>query len=110
MPIFMQGDLHTFVGGKIYRSRELDFEKNPIEAFIMGPLGSSAFPSGVRGVKAGIPLDIGMEEYFENLEETGFSIVDINEDSINIKMYNYLTGQNNLSDVETLQAFKSLTI
>ena len=65
--IFMQGDLHTFAGGKLYRSANIDLEKNPIEAFIVGPLGSTAFPSGIRGVKAAVPRDIGMDEYFENI-------------------------------------------
>jgi hypothetical protein len=109
-PIFLQGDLHTFAGGKIYKSGTLDLEKNPIEAFIMGPLGSSAFPSAVRGLKAEAPKGIGMEEYFENVEETGFSIVDITEDQVHIKMYKFLSERDQLSDIPNLDPFASLLI
>ena len=109
-PIFLQGDLHTFASGKIYRSRALDFEKNPIHANIVGSLGSTAFPSAARGVKASIPTDLGMEELFENVEESGFSIVDITEDFVEIKMYKFLGGRDDLSIIEHLEPFQKIKI
>ena len=109
-PIFLQGDLHTFAAGQIYKSGNLNFEKNPIHAYIMGTMGSTGWPSLARGVKASIPSDLGVEEYFENVEESGFSIVDITTNKIEISMYKYLTGRDDLEIIQDLQPFQSIKI
>ena len=57
-----------------------------------------------------MPTGIGMEEYFENVEETGFSIVDITEDQVHIKMYKFLSERDQLSDIPNLDPFASLLI
>ncbi len=108
--VFMQGDLYTFAGGKLYRSGNIYLEKNPIEAFIVGPLGSTAFPLGIRGVKVAVPTDRGMDEYFENVEKTGFSILDITEDNIQVRMYKYLSERDEPSMISELTPFKTITI
>lgn len=105
-PVFLQGDLHTFAAGKIYRSGQLNLEKNPINACIVGPLGSTAFPSGIRGLKAATPTDIMMQEQFENVEDTGFSIVDITPDNIEINMYRFGNGHEYLIDSGPFQTMK----
>ena len=71
-PFILNGDLHTLASGKIYRSGNLDFGSNPINSLVVGSLGSTAFPSAARGIKAANPTSIGMEEDFENIEESGF--------------------------------------
>tara|TARA_Y100000385_G_C13105220_1_gene647118 strand:- start:668 stop:2269 length:1602 start_codon:yes stop_codon:yes gene_type:complete len=109
-PIFFQGDLHTFAGGQIYKSGEIDLGKNPAYAYIMGTMGSTAWPSGIRQVKASNPSGIGMEEYFDNVEESGFSIVDITTDEIEINMYKYLSGRDELSIIDQLTPFQTLKI
>jgi len=110
MPIFMQGDLHTFAAGKIYRNGHNSYEKNPINAFVMGTLGSTAWPSGIRQVKASAPTAIGIEEYFENVEESGFSIVNLKADNIKIQMYKFLSERDDMAMIENLAAFKELTV
>ena len=109
-PIVLSGDIHTFAAGKIYRNGNMDFSDNPIHSFIAGTLGCTVFPSTFRKVKATVPNAIGMEEAFENVEENGFSIVDINSRGVQIKMYNYLWSRDELVSIPKLLAFKELKV
>ena len=108
-PIVISGDIHTFASGKIHRNGNLDFSDNPIHSYIAGTLGCTVFPSTFRKVKTAIPNVIGMEEEFENVEENGFSIVDIDQRNVHIKMYNYLWSRDDLKVIDDLKAFKNLT-
>jgi len=109
-PIVMSGDIHTFAAGKIYRNGNVDMSDNPIHSYIVGTLGCTVFPSTFRKVKASIPNIIGMEEPFENQEENGFSIVDIDSRGVQIKMYNYLWSRDELNSIPSLQPFQNLKV
>ena len=74
-PVFFQGDLHAFGAGMIFKNHETDYSKNPIYAYLMGPLGSTAWPSGIRQVKATVPTDLGMEEHFEMWRSQAFQLL-----------------------------------
>lgn len=107
-PIMLSGDLHAFGAGKLHRNKNSDFSKNPIFAFLTGPLGSNVFPSTFRGIKASIPTAIGNEEYFENLEENGFSIVDISSNNVQVSMFKYLWSRDNIEVINSLSPFEKI--
>jgi len=108
-PVTISGDLHTFASGRIYRNGDMDFESNPIHAFIAGALGCTVFPSTFRKIKASTPNAIYMEEDFENVEENGFSIVDIDSRNIKVDMYKYLWSRDDLDEIAELAPFQKLS-
>jgi len=82
---------------------------NPIHAYLAGPLGATVFPSTFRKIKASAPNAIGIEEDFENVEENGFSMVDIDRRNVRIKMYNYLWSRDDLKTIDQLNPFQNLS-
>ncbi len=89
IPLVLSGDLHMFAGTKILRSGDLDFSANPINSFVVGPLGTDgpAYPSAARGVLPETPTDMLAKEYQSPLEKNGFTIIDVSRDSISLEMY-----------------------
>lgn len=67
-------------------------------------------PSFRLQIKAATPAAISIEEPFENVEENGFSIVDIDSQGVSVKMYNYLWSRDDLSSIPNLEAFKKLKV
>jgi hypothetical protein len=110
IPITVSGDLHTFAAGKIVKSRELDFSSNPIYSFIAGTLGSTVFASTFRKIKGAVPEQMVNQEYFENQEENGFSIIDINKKEFRIRMYKYLWSRDDLDIIPNLQPFQDIKV
>ncbi len=107
-PIMLSGDLHAFASGRIHRNGETDFSDNPINCYLTGPLGNNVFPSTFRKIKASTPQSIGMEEDFENIEENGFSIIDIDSRNISVKMFKFLWSRDRLEDIDTLAPFTTV--
>lgn len=56
-------------------------------------------------LKASTPQSIDMEEDFENVEENGFSIIDIDSRNVSVKMFKFLWSRDNLKDIENLVPF-----
>ena len=50
-----------------------------------------------------------MEEDFENVEENGFSIVDIDSRNIKVNMYKYLWSRDDLDEIAELAPFQKLS-
>jgi len=109
-PIMLSGDLHAFGAGQVHRNGTVDMSDNPINCYLTGPLGCTVFPSTFRKIKAATPAAISIEEPFENVEENGFSIVDIDSRGVNVKMYNYLWSRDDLNKIPELAAFKDLKV
>jgi len=107
-PIIINGDIHTFASGTIYKNGKLDLSVNPIYSCIAGTLGTTVFPSTFRKTKASLPNSIDMEEDFENIEENGFSIIDIDSTNIQVSMYKYLWSRDDLDIIPSLQPFQSI--
>jgi len=75
---------------------------------LTGPLGNNVFPSTFRKVKASTPKSIGIEEDFENIEENGFSIVDIDSRNISVKMFKFLWSRDDLKTIPNLMSFTTV--
>jgi len=109
-PIIINGDIHTFASGSIYKNGNLDLSDNPIYTCIAGTLGTTVFPSTFRKIKASLPNSISMEENFENVEENGFSIVDIDSTGVRVNMYKYLWSRDDLDIISSLDPFQSIKV
>jgi len=104
-PIMISGDLHAFASGRIHRNGTADFSDNPINCYLTGPLGNNVFPSTFRKIKASTPQSIGMEEDFENIEENGFSIIDVDSRNVSVKMFKFLWKRDDLRGIDGLMPF-----
>jgi len=109
-PIMISGDLHALASGRIYRNGAIDMSDNPIHCFLSGPLANNVFPSTFRKIKASSPNVIGIEEDFENIEENGFSIVNIDSRNVTVKMFKFLWSRDVLNNIPELQSFRQLIV
>jgi PhoD-like phosphatase len=88
-PVIISGDLHALSYGKMHNSGALDFSKNPVHTFCVGPIGTSGpgFPSRYRGIGAQVPSQLDLDELLRPLEENGFSIIDVTSKAMRIRMF-----------------------
>ncbi len=107
-PIMISGDLHAFASGRVHRNEDMDFSDNPIHCYLAGPLGCNVFPSTFRKIKASTPSAIGIEEDFDNYEENGFSIVDIDSRNVSVKMFKFLWSRDDLNTIGNLEPFATV--
>jgi len=107
-PIMISGDLHAFASGRVHRNEDMDFSDNPIHCYLAGPLGCNVFPSTFRKIKASTPSAIEIEEDFDNYEENGFSIVDIDSRNVSVKMFKFLWSRDDLNTIGNLEPFATV--
>src|SRR2546425_413388 len=104
IPLVVSGDLHALAEGRIIRSGELDFEKNPIVAVLSGPLGTGdlLWPSAFRMVGATPPLHLTVQEDLRPLEENGFTIADFTPDRITLQYFRWNVHRDNEEMIDSL--------
>ena len=95
MPFVFSGDLHMFSAGRIERSGDLNLTANPICAFVVGPIGTGqpVFPSAARGILPQIPKAMRVEELFPPLERNGFTIIDIEEQTVTVRFFAWAASE-----------------
>jgi hypothetical protein len=109
IPIMVSGDLHAVGSGLITRSGGLQLD-NPVHSILAGPVSTgTGWPSGVRGTGAQIPVDLDVEERVHPIENNGFSIFDIDADSIEVQQFAWLPEQG-LDALDNLQPFSTFKI
>ncbi|HAT28638.1 MAG TPA: hypothetical protein DCS89_16605 [Gammaproteobacteria bacterium] len=109
IPLIISGDLHAVGSAMITRSGELNFDK-PIHTILAGPIGTgTGWPSAVRGSGATIPISMELQEREHPIENNGFSILDIDSDSIQVKQFAWLPTQG-LDSIDTLEPFSTFRL
>ncbi len=109
IPLIISGDLHAIGSGLINRSGELNFE-NPIHTLLAGPVGTgTGWPSSARGIGSTVPIDMEVEERVHPMEKNGFSILDIDSDSIQVQQFAWLP-EDGLDAIDSLQPFSSFRL
>lgn len=109
IPIMVSGDLHAIGSGMITRSGPLILD-NPVHSILAGPISTgTGWPSGVRGIGAQVPTDLEVEERVHPLENNGFSIFDVNTDSIEVRQFAWLP-ELGLDAIDSLEPFSTFTI
>ncbi len=109
IPLIISGDLHAIGSGMITRSDGLNFAK-PIHTLLAGPVGTgTGWPSSARGIGSTVPVNMDVEERVHPMEKNGFSILDIDKDSIQVQQFAWLPEQG-LDAIDSLQAFSNFRL
>ena len=109
IPVILSGDLHAIGSGLITRSGGLNFD-NPVHSILAGPISTgTGWPSSARGIAATVPMDLEVEERVKPVENNGFTLMDIDADSIEVRQFAWLPEQG-LDAIDDLQPFSSFTL
>ena len=109
IPLVISGDLHALAEGRIMRSGNLDFEKNPIVAVLSGPLGTGdlLWPSAFRHIGALPPVHLIVQEDLKPLEENGFTVADFTPESITLRFFRWNAHRDSVEAIDTLEPFRT---
>jgi hypothetical protein len=107
IPLVVSGDLHATAEGRMMRSGDLDFSRNPVIAVLPGTLGTSTggWASEFRGVGPKPPQHLDMQETVLPLEENGFLLMDFAPETITLRYFKWNQKTQPVSDIDTLEAF-----
>jgi hypothetical protein len=107
IPLVISGDLHALAEGRIVRSGDLDFAKNPVVAVLSGPLGTGdlLWPSAFRHIGPLPPVHLGIQEDLKPIEENGFTIADFTPESITLRYFRWNAHRDNEQAIDTLEPF-----
>ena len=109
IPLIVSGDLHAIGSGMIMGSGGLNFDK-PVHTMLAGPIGTgTGWPSSIRGVGSTVPVGMNLEERVHPIENNGFSILDIDSDSIEIRQFAWLP-ERGLDAIDTLEPFSTFKL
>jgi hypothetical protein len=107
IPLVVSGDLHAIGEGRMLRSGELDFSRNPVIAVLPGPLGTSdgGWASEFRGVGPLPPKHLDMQETVRPIEENGFLLMDFTPEIITLRYFKWNQKSQPISDIDRLEPF-----
>jgi hypothetical protein len=107
IPLVVSGDLHAIGEGRMLRSGELDFSRNPVIAVLPGPLGTSTggWASQFRGVGPLPPQHLDMHETVKPIEENGFLLIDFTPETMALRYFKWNQKSQPVSDIDKLEPF-----
>jgi hypothetical protein len=107
IPLVVSGDLHATAEGRMMRSGQLDFSRNPVIAVLPGTLGTSTggWASEFRGVGPKVPQHLDMVETVTPIEENGFLLIDFTPETITLRYFKWNQKAQPVSDIDTLEPF-----
>jgi hypothetical protein len=107
IPLVVSGDLHATAEGRMMRSGQLDFSRNPVIAVLPGTLGTSTggWASEFRGVGPQPPQHLDMQETVKPIEENGFLLMDFTPETITLRYFKWNQKTQPVSDIDTLEPF-----
>jgi hypothetical protein len=107
IPLVVSGDLHATAEGRMMRSGQLDFSRNPVIAVLPGTLGTSTggWASEFRGVGPKVPQHLDMVETVTPIEENGFLLIDFTPEAITLRYFKWNQKTQPVSDIDTLEPF-----
>jgi hypothetical protein len=107
IPLVVSGDLHATAEGRMMRSGQLDFSRNPVIAVLPGTLGTSTggWASEFRGVGPKPPQHLDMQETIPAIEQNGFLLIDFAPETITLRYFKWNQKAQPVSDIETLEPF-----
>jgi hypothetical protein len=107
MPLVVSGDLHATGEGRMMRSGQLDFSRNPVIAVLPGTLGTSTggWASEFRGVGPQPAKHLDLQETVKPIEENGFLLMDFTPDTITLRYFKWNQKTQPVSDIDSLEPF-----
>src|SRR6202790_811037 len=105
IPLVVSGDLHATAEGRMMRSGQLDFSKNPVIAVLPGTLGTSTGGGArdFRGVGPQPPKHLDMQETVKPIEENGFLLMDFTPETITLRYFKWNQKTQPVTDIDTLE-------
>ena len=112
IPLVVSGDLHATAEGRMMRSGQLDFSRNPVIAVLPGTLGTSTggWASEFRGVGPQPPKHLDMQETVKPIEENGFLLMDFTPETITLRYFKWNQKTQPVSDIDTLEPFHTTAL
>src|SRR5262249_35524111 len=94
------------------RSGSLQLEKNPLNAVLAGPIGTSpgGWPSAFRGVGPKPPEHLDMHEEISPIEQHSFTIADFLPDRVRLQFFKWDVKSQTPEAIEGLQPFHTTEI
>ena len=107
IPLVVSGDLHATAEGRILRSGQLDFSRNPVVAVLPGTLGTSTggWASEFRGVGPMPPQHLDLQETLKPIEENGFTLMDFTPDAVTLRFFRWNQKTQPAEVIDTLEPF-----
>jgi hypothetical protein len=107
IPLVVSGDLHATAEGRMMRSGQFDFSRNPVITVLPGTMGTSTggWASEFRGVGPQPPQHLDMQETVKPIEENGFLLMDFTPETITLRYFKWNQKTQPVSDIETLEPF-----
>lgn len=107
IPLVVSGDLHATAEGRMMRSGQLDFSRNPVITVLPGTMGTSTggWASEFRGVGPQPPQHLDMQETVKPIEENGFLLMDFTPETITLRYFKWNQKTQPVSDIDTLEPF-----
>ena len=109
--IILSGDLHATGHSQIVRSGKVDLGSNPVNSIITGPLGTgSAWPSRARGTPPMVASDLKLENPAPVSERNGFTLLDVTEESVRVRLFAWRRELDMLEAIDTLDPYHDVEI
>lgn len=107
IPLVVSGDLHATAEGRMMRSGQFDFSRNPVITVLPGTMGTSTggWASEFRGVGPQPPQHLDMQETVKPIEENGFLLMDFTPETITLRYFKWNQKTQPVSDIDTLEPF-----
>jgi hypothetical protein len=107
VPLVVSGDLHAIGVGKILRSGDARFERNPVTAVLSGPIGTrnDGWPSAFRGVASTPPTHLDVQEEVKPIEQHGFVLADFTPDRVVLRCFKWDVKTESPDAIDTLEPF-----
>lgn len=111
-PLVISGDLHATGNGRMLGAGSHDFQANPINVVLSGPVGTSiaGFPSVVRGIRPYPSKYLDFDEQVVPFEQHGFTLVDFLPDRMLVQLFKWDVNSQPLSDIDSLMPFHTLEL
>jgi hypothetical protein len=114
VPLVISGDLHAIAVGQLQRSGSLDFEANPINVVLAGPIGCRpgplGWPSGRRGIGATPSGHVDLEETVKPIEQHGFTIADFTPNGVTLRLFRWDIKTQPVEAIDALEPFHTVEL
>jgi hypothetical protein len=107
-PLVVSGDLHAIGIGRILRSGNARFDRNPVTAVLSGPIGTgpAGWPSAFRRVGSTPPKHLDVQEEVKPIEQHGFVLADFTPDRIVMRFFKWDVQTQSPDAIDTLEPFR----
>ncbi len=93
LPMVLSGDIHATALGQITEVADRSLGSRTVVTVLAGTPGAAGIgwpSSGGRGQRAETSRTLGGENFYEPVEENGFSLIDVSRDAVTVSQFRWL--------------------